>query len=205
MSFLQVLPLAVVMVAGPQLLSAIFLATTEDWRRNSAAFVAGAACAIAITVTAAYLFSDGTRRAGASGDLLNIVILVLLLVAIVRVYLTRAESEPPEWMGRLERATPRFSFKLGVLLLGVFPTDLITAIAVGSFLSTNGRPLTDAAGYVALTLLLLALPALAVLALGQRAEASLPKVRDWMNENSWVVNEAVLVFFVVIVASNLGG
>lgn len=35
------LPMAFVMIAGPQILSAIFLATSENWRRNSAAYLAG--------------------------------------------------------------------------------------------------------------------------------------------------------------------
>ena len=38
-----------------------------------------------------------------------------------------------------------------------------------------------------------------VLALGQRAETLPPKIRDWMNNNSWIVSEVVLVFFIVIV------
>ena len=53
MNFLTILPMAFVMVAGPQLLSAIFLATSDDWRRNSLAYVAGAALSITIIVTAA--------------------------------------------------------------------------------------------------------------------------------------------------------
>jgi hypothetical protein len=57
------------------------------------------------------------------------------------------------------------------------------------------------ASFVFLTLLLLGLPALLVLALGQRAERALPKIRDWMDENSWIVSEIVLVFFIVIVLS----
>ncbi|MFD1588923.1 GAP family protein [Halorientalis brevis] len=202
---LEVLPLAIVMVAGPQLLSAIFLATTERWRRNSAAFVAGAALSISAIVTLAYFVSDGAREQGASSDLIGLVVLALLLVAMVRVYLGRDESEPPAWMSKLTSATPRFSFKLGFLLLGVFPTDLITSVAVGSFLAAEGLPLLDAAGFVALTLFLLALPALAVLTFGARAAAFLPTARDWMNENSWIVNEVVLLFFVAIVVSNIVG
>lgn len=41
MTLAKLLPLAFVMIAGPQILSAIFLATTENWQKNSAAFVAG--------------------------------------------------------------------------------------------------------------------------------------------------------------------
>ena len=38
-----------------------------------------------------------------------------------------------------------------------------------------------------------------VSALGQRAETLLPKIRDWMDNNSWIVSEIVLVFFIFIV------
>ena len=41
-NLVKITPMAIVMVAGPQILSAIFLATSENWRRNSAAYVAGA-------------------------------------------------------------------------------------------------------------------------------------------------------------------
>ena len=50
-----------------------------------------------------------------------------------------------------------------------------------------------------------AAPALAVLFMGERAERVLPKVRDWMNENSWIVNELVLLLFVGIVISSIAG
>jgi hypothetical protein len=39
--------------------------------------------------------------------------------------------------------------------------------------------------------------------MGRRAEAFLPKVRDWMNANSWIVNELVLLLFVGIVISSI--
>ena len=45
---LAILPLAIVMVAGPQIISAILLATSRDARRNSLAFVAGVALAITL-------------------------------------------------------------------------------------------------------------------------------------------------------------
>jgi len=201
-SFLQVLPLAIVMVAGPQFLSAIFLATTERWRANSLAYVAGAAVSISLVVTIAYLLGGGVRDQAGSSGALDAIILGLLLLAMVRVYLKREESEPPEWMGKLTTASPRFSFRLGFLLLGFFPTDIITSVSVGSFLATNEAPLTDALGFLVVTLALLAIPSLTVLAFGKRAEALLPNIRNWMNDNAWIVNEVVLAFFVAIVGRN---
>ena len=206
MSFLTLLPLAIVMIAGPQLLSAIFLATSEDWRRNSALFVFGAALSITLIVTVAYLLGNSVSGGGESSHTaLQIIVLLLLLSAMVSVYLGREEAEPPKWMGKLQSANPRFSFKLGFLLLGVFPTDILTSAAVGSYLSSNDLPWRDSIGFILLTVLLLALPSIAVLALGKRAEAFLPKVRDWMNANSWIVNEAVILLFILLTLNNLLG
>ena len=53
--FLTILPLAIVMVAGPQILSAIFLATSENWKKNSAAFLAGVLLTVTLFVTLAYV------------------------------------------------------------------------------------------------------------------------------------------------------
>lgn len=197
--------MTIVMIAGPQLLSSIFLATSRNWRRNSAAFVFGASLSITSVVTIAYLLGSGTTGQRGSNDKLHVVVLILLLAAMVHAYLKREESEPPKWMGKLQTATPRFSFRLGFLLLGFFPTDILTSSAVGSFLAANGDPWTDGLPFVALTLLLLALPSLTVLAFGERAEAFLPKVRDWMNSNSWIVNEVVIAFFVALTVNNLVG
>ena len=55
-------------------------------------------------------------------DTIYVVVLVLLLFAAIHTFRTRKESQPPKWMGKLQAATPGFSFKLGFLLLGVFPT-----------------------------------------------------------------------------------
>jgi hypothetical protein len=197
-----VIPMAFVMIAGPQILSAIFLATSEKWQRNSAAYVFGAFLSITLFVTLAYFLSNGARDDGGS-DAIYWIILALLLAAMVRTYVKRGESEPPKWMGRLLTASPRFSFALGFLLLGIFPTDIFTSVSVGAFLGNQDDPLWHAWIFVAVTLLLLALPALLLIVFRHRAEAFLPKARKWMIANSWIVNEIVLLLFVAIVLSNL--
>ena len=198
----KILPMAFVMIAGPQILSAIFLATSENWRRNSLAYIFGASLSITIIVTIAYLLGGGASDRDPS-DAIYVVVLVLLLAAAINTFTTRKTAEPPKWMGKLQDATPGFSFKLGFLLLGVFPTDILTSFAVGGFLANAGDPWWHLLPFLALTLLFLALPALTVVAFGARAERTLPKVRDWMNDNSWVVSEVVIVFFIAMTLSNL--
>ena len=203
MSLARLLSLSFVMIAGPQILSAIFLATTTRWKANSAAFVGGAAVSITTVVTIGYFLSSGASDQGTSRKTLDVIVIVALLLAAVHTFLTRKTAKPPAWMGKLESAQPSGAFKLGFLLLGVFPSDFLTSISVGGYASTHGEPWWHLAGFIGLTLLLVGLPALLVLALGKRAEVFLPKVRDWMNANSWVVGEAVLALFIFLVASNL--
>jgi threonine/homoserine/homoserine lactone efflux protein len=203
MTFLTLVPMAFVMIAGPQILSAIFLATSDDWRRNSIAYVLGAALSITAIITAAFFIGGGGSSGGPSSDTLYYIVLGLLLLAMLRTYLKREESEPPKWMGKLQEASPGFSFKLGFLLLGVFPTDILTSVAVGSFLAAHGDPWWHLLPFLALTLLFLATPLLVLLIMGDRGQALLPKVRQWMTDNSWVVNELVLLLFVGLTVSNL--
>ena len=59
MNLAKVLPMTFVMIAGPQILSAIFLATSEGWRRNSLAYISGAALSITAFVSASYFFING--------------------------------------------------------------------------------------------------------------------------------------------------
>jgi hypothetical protein len=202
-NLVKMLPMAFVMIAGPQILSAIFLVTSENWRRNSLAYLTGASLSITAIVSIAFFLQIGVANGGVSKDWIYVVLLVLLVYAAWRTYAKRKESEPPKWMGKLQTATPGFSFKLGFLLLGVFPTDIITSIAVGSYLSSHGDPWWHFLPFLALTLLFLGLPLILVLVGGQRAAAFLPKARDWMNDNSWVVSEVVILFFIAITANSL--
>ena len=54
------------MIAGPHILSPIFLATTEQWRAKPAAYISGAAISISLVVVVAYLLGDSLGSRGRS-------------------------------------------------------------------------------------------------------------------------------------------
>jgi Sap-like sulfolipid-1-addressing protein len=203
MDVAKILPLAFVMVAGPQIISAFFFATNESWKKVSVAYVLGASLSITAVASIAYFLANGAS--GDKGDsglnAIDYVVLALLLFAAIRTFRGRNESEPPKWMGKLQEVTPKATFVLGFLLLGFFPSDLVTSVSVGSFLGNHGDAWWEVLPFVGLTLLLLASPALAVAMLGQRAQTVLPKIRNWMNTSSWIISEGVIVFFIVIILS----
>jgi hypothetical protein len=209
MSFAQILPLAFVMIAGPQIISAFFLATSDNWAKSSVAYVSGAAVSITTIVTIAYLVARGAKSAagdehgGTVDRIIEWIVLALVVALAVRVYLTRKTTQPPKWMGKLQSAQPKFAFALGALLLGVFPTDILTSVTVGLHVGHKEDAWWQCLPFIGLTLLFLATPSLIVMLLGRRADTILPKVRDWMSEKSWVVSEIVLVFFAGVAIDSL--
>lgn len=202
--FLTVVPRTLVMIAGPAIIASVLLATSVRWARNSLAYIAGAALAITLVLTAAFLRANGGEGSGGSALAGNraratdaVIIALLVLVAAV-VYRRRHRTEPPKWMGKLQDAEPKFAFGLGFLVLGFFPANIITSITVGSKLSREGVEWFHVLTFLLVTLCLLGIPAVIVLALGERANVFLPNVRDWMNTNSWIVSEIVIALFIGI-------
>lgn len=202
---LRVLPMAVVMVAGPQIVSAILLATGARALQDSAAFLAGATLATTLGVTAAYLLSSSAAAftEGARSDVIDYGIIVLLLILMVVVFRKRRDTRPPRWMSKLQTATRRFSFSLGFLLFLVMPSDIFRMMAVGAYVAHHGSPWWHTLPFVLLTALLAGAPAIILLLLGKRARVILPRMRDWIDTNSWIVNEIVIGFFLVMTLSSL--
>jgi hypothetical protein len=207
-----VIPLAFVMIAGPQIISSFFLATSSEPVKNSLGYLAGAASSITTVVTIAYAIAQGATSSksgggshGTAASVIDWIILGLLVFLASHTFLTRKTSRPPAWMGKLQQADPKFAFLLGAALLGVFPTDVGGSILVGLHIGRHGGSWWECLPFIVMTLLLLGLPLLGVLLLGKRASAVLPKIRDWMNDNAWVVSEVVLVFFVVITITSIAG
>jgi hypothetical protein len=202
MTFLRIVPMAFVMVAGPQIISSVVFATSERARANSVAYVSGAVTSTIVGTTLFFILWEalGFKSATISGGHVYVdwTLVGLLAILAVRVYLRRAEAEPPKWMGKLQTASPSFALKLGLLLFIAMPTDILTMLAVSGYVSTHDESLANAIPFFLLTALLIGSPLLVLLAMGRRAETTLPKVRNWMNTNSWVVSEIVIVFFLVL-------
>lgn len=207
-ALLAALPLVVVMIAGPQIVTAVLLATSERARANSVAFLGGVALATTLAVLGFYALARavGPGDPGA-GDTepgpIDYFIPILLVVLAVRVYVRREVTEPPAWMGRLQRANPAFSLGLGFLLFLFMPTDLITTFTVGASLARNGADWWTGLWFVLLTVIAAGIPLLTVVLFGDRAERALPRIREWMTSNSWIVSEVVIGFFLLVSLNGL--
>ncbi|MFA1551308.1 GAP family protein [Actinomadura chokoriensis] len=205
---LQVLPLAITMMAGPQIMTAIVLVTTPKAVRSSLAFLAGVAISASVGVAIARgvfsLLGHGVSLGKSSdnssvGHIVQYVLVALLLAAIVRNYVKRATIEPPKWLGSLMEAGPGRAFKTGLLLILLMPSDIVVMLTVGANLEQNHAGFGSAAVFIAATVLVAALPLLMLLVFRQRAERVMPGVREWMNSHSWLINIICCLIFILLI------
>jgi Sap-like sulfolipid-1-addressing protein len=205
---LAIIPLAITMNAGPQIMSAIIFVTARKPLKLSAYFLAGVVIAVTAGVTITYTLAAALGNSislgdssdgGSLGNILQYLLVGLLVFLAIKNYVRRETIEPPRWLGALQNATPGTAFKTGLLLLSVFPSDFIILLTVGTNLAQNNASLLAALPFVVATILIAALPVLAFLLFHRRAVQVMPKVREWMNANSWLVNIIVYVIFIVLI------
>lgn len=205
---LEVLPLAITMMVGPGIVADVVLITAPRPVKVSAAFVAGVAIATTVGVLVALALvsllgnsiSLGRPSNGGSvGHVIQYVLVGLLAAVAIKNYVQRETAQLPRWMGALQNADPRRAFMTGLLLIWVMPSDLIIMLTVGVNLAQKSASPVAALPFVAATTLVAALPMLAYLLFRRRAQRLTPKVRDWMNANSWLVNIFACAAFIALI------
>jgi hypothetical protein len=205
---LAVIPLAITMNAGPQIMSAIIFVTANKPLKLSAYFLGGVVIAVTVGLTVTYTLASvlgnsvslgDSSDSGSLGNIIQYVLVGLLVVLSIKSYVGRETSEPPRWLGAMQNAKPKTAFMAGLLLLSVFPSDFVILVTVGVNLAQSGSNLLAAVPFVAATIFIAALPVLSYLLFRHRAKRAMPKVRDWMNTNSWLVNIIVYVIFIVLI------
>jgi Sap, sulfolipid-1-addressing protein len=205
----NVLPLAITMMAGPQIMSAIIFITSErDPVKVSLAFVLGVAIATTLGISIAIglagllgdtLGSDNSSEPSTAAKVIQLALVGLLIIASVKAYLDRETAEPPKWLGRLQGADSKRALKIGLLVILLMPSDVVIMLTAGVHLASRDLGVADALPLIGPTTLIAALPALAYLVFRKRARVVMPKVRTWMNEKSWLVNILVYTLFIVLI------
>jgi hypothetical protein len=205
---LAILPLAITMNAGPQIMSALIFITASKPLKLSAAFLAGVVIAVSVGLTITYTIArvlgnsislGDPSDASSIGNIIQYVLVALLIFLSIKNYVRRESIEPPRWLGALQNAKPKTAFTTGLLLLSVFPSDLVILITVGMNLAQNDASLVAGLPFVLATIIIAALPVMFYLVFHRRAQRMMPKVRDWMNTNSWLVNIIVYVVFILLI------
>jgi hypothetical protein len=196
---LQILPLALIMVMGPQILTAIFLVTSREPVKNSVAMLIGVVVAASLSL----LIWFGIVKAigidpkdGGGPTTADWIVAGLLALAAIHTFLGRGDASVPKWMTALQEAEPRRAFTLAFLLILLMPTDIVAVISTANWLHDQHENVLHGWPLVAATTLLMALPILGYLLLGHRVREAMPGIRDWLTTNAWLVNIIVIVYFI---------
>jgi hypothetical protein len=196
---LQILPLALIMVMGPQILTAIFLVTSSEPVKNSLAMLVGVVTAACLSVAIWYglVKALGINPPEDDGPTtVDYVVAGLLALAAIHVWRGRGSAKVPGWMSALQQAEPKRALSLGFLLILLMPTDIIAVISTVQFLHDRHEDALHAWPVVAAATLLMALPILAYSLLGHRAREAMPGIREWLTTHGWLVNLIVIVYFI---------
>ena len=205
---LQILPLAITMMAGPQIMSALVLATSKRPVANSLAFIGGVALTASIGVLLYSLIGTALDSAVGLSDesgpstaarVVQFILVGLLILLAIRSYRGRGESTVPKWMNSLMDATPKRSFRLATGLIFLMPTDIVAMLTVGINLTSNNLSFSASIPFLLLTTFIAALPLLFYALFYKQAKTLMPKVRDWMQNNSWAINIGVYALFIYLI------
>jgi threonine/homoserine/homoserine lactone efflux protein len=203
---LAILPLAVTMMAGPQIMADIIFITSGRPVPINGAFV----LAVAIAATAGTAIATGlvslldidlgsSSDSGSVGTILQVALVALLVLAAIKNVVRRETVEPPKWLGALQDADQKKAFITGLLVILAMPSDIVVMLTVGTNLEQTNSSFVEALPFIGATVLVAALPLLGYLLFRRRAQAAMPKVRDWMNNNAWAVNVIVCGIFILLI------
>lgn len=204
----QILPLAVgVALSAVAIIAVILILFTAKARSNGLAFVAG--WVIGLTVVGGIVLilgdiaSEDDGGESTTSGVIKLLLGLLLVALAVKNWRSRPkegeEAEMPVWMAGLGGFGSGRSFGIAALLSGVNPKNLALTVAAASVIASaglsTGEEIVALAVYVILASLTVALPVIVYLILGERAEAGLTSLKDWMAENNATITAVILLVF----------
>ena len=110
---LQILPLSLIMVMGPQILTAIFLVTSKEPVKNSVAMLLGVLVAAVLSILiwfGLYELLNIKPPSGSGPSTADYVVAGLLALLGIHVFLGRHTASVPKWMTALQKAEPKRAF-----------------------------------------------------------------------------------------------
>lgn len=197
-TLLRILPLSIVMISGMQIVISILLAMSKDRVKLSAYYLLGSALGMSVIVGLTYFTGFKLSISLNLPKFVDWIVVVLLAFAMISSFVNRNKAKKTTRKS-VDMTSGKALFMSGLALFSIFPTDMMTNMAVGSTLSTQSNPLGYFLTYLLLTLFILALPQLIVQVIGERAEPILTKARELMNKYSWVINEAICALLIIYI------
>jgi hypothetical protein len=205
----ELIPLALVVALSPlSVIPAVMVLHTPRPRPTGLAFLAGWLFGLAALTT---LFVEVSSLAGGLGNKppgwaswLRVIIGVALVVFGIYRWLTRKKSaHTPKWMQSLSKLTPARAALMAAALTVLNPKVLFICAAAGLAIGTAGLGTTGAwiaeAWYIAVAASTVAIPILAYAVSGDRLDAPLTRLKEWMERQHATLVAVILVVIGLLV------
>jgi len=197
------IPLGLVISFSPlTVIPAVLVLQAPRARPSSLAFLAGwvlgLAALTALSVAASGLLGGLDKSPPKWSSWLRVAFgAALILYGIFRWFTRQGHTESPAWMRTFDTITPVRAGLTGAVLAVVRPDVSLICVPAGLGIGTSGLGLAGdwlaAAFFVALAASSVAIPILAYAAAGERLDATLARVKDWMDKNNAALLAALLV------------
>ena len=197
----QILSVAVGVAISPvPIIAVILMLVTPKARVNGPAFLVGWLLGLAVVGTIVLVFA-GSANANDGGqpatwvDVLKLVLGLLLVLVAAKQWRGRphGDEEPPapKWMGAIDSFTPPKALGAGAVLAGANPKNLLLSVGAAAAIAQTGISGGEQAVAYAVFALIgtigVATPIVIFFALGDKAGATLERLKGWMAHNNGVI------------------
>ncbi|MGV0790588.1 GAP family protein [Mycolicibacterium sp. XJ1819] len=206
----ELIPLALVVALSPlSIIPAVLVLHSPRPRPTGLAFLAGWLIGIAALTTAflgiSSLLGGLGRKPPEWASWLRIAVGAALVAFGIYRWLTRHKStHTPKWMQSLGRLTPARAFGAAGALTVVNPKVLFICAAAGLAIGTAGLGRSDVwaavVWFVAVAGSTVALPVLGYAVSGDRLDAPLARLKDWMERQHALLMAVILIVIGLMVA-----
>jgi threonine/homoserine/homoserine lactone efflux protein len=215
----EMLPSAIAIALSPiPIVAVVVVLSGPHGRANGPVFLTGWLVGLsALTAIVMLLTGDSSDPESTTSTVVDVVRLVigaLLLLLAVREWRHRpepgADLAEPTWMAKLGTAGPGRTFVFGAAVGGVNPKNAILTVAAAVSISQVGLETGEAIVVGVVFVVLSSLSVIAVVgahvALGERAELGLSRLKTFMLTNNAVIMMVVLIVFgVKIIGEGISG
>ena len=215
----EILPLAIGVAISPvPIIAVVLMLGTPRARSNGLAFALGWLAGLTIVGGALLALASGnSQEDGGPATWVSFVKLALgslFLLLAARTWRGRPragqEVAMPNWMQAIDTFTTGKSLGFGVLLSGVNPKNLALTIAAATTIAQTGISGGEAAGTLAIFILVGSLsilaPVVVYFALGPKAATILDELKTWMAaHNAAIMAVLLLVLGVKLIGDAIGG
>ncbi len=216
----DMLPLAVGVAISPvPVIAVVLMLGTPRARPNGLAFALGWVAGLTIVGGVVLALANGNSQADDGGpetwvSFVKLTLGALFLLLAARTWRTRPragqEAAMPKWMQAIDTFTTGRSFGFGVLLSGVNPKNLALTIAAATAIAQTGSSGAEAAGalavYIVVGSLSILAPVVIYFAMGAKAAVILDELKTWMAaHNAAIMSVLLLVLGAKLIGDAIGG